>query len=62
MCVPTSVDESRHIDEYEETEMNIDLVMRSEINYRNARVTETMRRRRKVNRVRRPRTPAERVA
>jgi hypothetical protein len=62
MCLPTSVDESRHIDEYEETEMSTDLLMKSEIAYRQSRVKETMRHTRKVNRVRRPRTPEARVA
>ena len=42
--------------------MSTDLIIKSEIAYRNARVKETMRRSRKVNRVRRPRTPESRVA
>ncbi len=42
--------------------MSMDLYLKSEIDYRSARLTETMRRSRKVNRVRRPRTPAQKVA
>ncbi len=42
--------------------MSMDMYLKAEIDYRTARLTETMRRSRKVNRVRRPRTPAQKVA
>jgi hypothetical protein len=62
MCATTSVGESLHINEYEESAMSMDMYLKAEIDYRTARLTETMRRSRKVNRVRRPRTPAQKVA
>ena len=62
MCAPTSVGESLHINEYEESVMSMDMYLKAEIDYRTARLTETMRRSRKVNRVRRPRTPAQKVS
>ena len=42
--------------------MSTDLMMRSEINYRSARIKDSVRRTRQVNRFRHPRTPADRVA
>lgn len=62
MWLPTSVDDSRLIDEHEETEMSTDLVLKSEMDYRTSRIKEVMRHSRKVNRVRRPRKPAAQVA
>ena len=42
--------------------MSMDMVVKAEIDYRTSRLKETMRSTRKINRVRRPRTPAAKVS